>query len=221
MVGEYRLEELLEEYNQFLTKIKTVAWTEQKTWSEFVAAFKMPQWDAKNLEQRITTNFAYYRANYICICAAIISLQILFAPVVFLVVAISLSLCIYVLIVRKKPIIIGNMEITGELKQYGCACITFLIMALSGVMVKLLWVALYSVVICFLHMLFRPRSVSSKTDKIYEDLHTSSGSSGWHDPEGGSGSFSSDAAIRKRGYPNAGSGINLQGVFGTGTGKSD
>lgn len=85
------------------------------------------------------------------------------------------------MLIRRKPIEIGSLEITREMKIYGCCGFSFLVMALSGVMVKLLWVMIYSAVVCLLHMLLRPRSVSSKTDKIYEDMK--SGGAMWTDPE--------------------------------------
>jgi hypothetical protein len=205
MLNEKQLRDIGEDFVKFSDRFNEHFWHQLRPWQEFFGTFKLPQRDMKNIEQRLSTNWLHYRSNYICICAVITMLQIIFAPVVFLVLVICIGVCMYFLLIRKKPIEVGNVEIDDKMKLYGCSGFSFLVMALSGVMVKLLWVAIYGVVLCSVHMLLRPRSVSSKTDKLYEDMK-STGSTMWLDPEnpsaqGGDGNDST-ATRRKVGAAN-------------------
>jgi hypothetical protein len=196
MLSEGQLKDIYEEFIRFSEQCHEKLWKEMKPWPEFFGTFKIPQRDMKTLEQRVSTNLDYYKPNYISICGTIIALQIIFAPVVFLVLVLCTVFSCYLLLIRKNPIVVGDTEITGPMKMYVCCGFTFLVMALSGVMVKLVWVTIYSGVLCLFHMLLRPRSVSSKTDKIYEDLKPTG--SMWLDPESGHGSGIDGSTPRSR-----------------------
>jgi hypothetical protein len=151
--------------------IYIIGWKEQKPWSEFFAVLKLPQWNAKHMEQRVTTNLLHYRSNYIIICAIIFVLQIIFAPFVFFSIIFVTAFCIYMLVITHNvPIVIGETSIDNKGKKYITMLASIVFLGLSGAIEKLLWSTLYCILIISIHALFRPRSVTSKTNKLYEEL---------------------------------------------------
>ena len=145
-----------------------------RNWSEFFAVFKPPQWNSKHLEQRVLTNFLHYRSNYLLIVAAIFGIRIIFAPFMLLSLVCVGAFCFYFLAVLNKPIVINeNITLTTVHKQAVCALVSALFLVLSGSLEKLLWTMLYCLLIIVSHMLFRPRSVTSKTGKLYDELKLS------------------------------------------------
>ena len=131
------------------------------------AVFKPPQWNTKHLEQRILTNLLHYRSNYLLICTGIFILRIVFAPFMLLSLLCVGLFCFYVLAVLTKPIVINDdLTLTLMHKQAACAVVSIVFLVLSGSLEKLLWTLLYCLVIIASHMVFRPRSVTSKTGKV-------------------------------------------------------
>ena len=129
--------------------------------------FKPPQWNTKHLEQRILTNLLHYRSNYLVICTGIFILRIVFAPFMLLSLLCVGLFCFYVLAVLTKPIVINDdLTLTLMHKQAACAVVSIVFLVLSGSLEKLLWTLLYCLVIIASHMVFRPRSVTSKTGKV-------------------------------------------------------
>lgn len=169
-LGEQHFKEISEELGNFIEQTKEIGWKDLKSWSEFFGVFKVPQWNIKHLEQRVTTNFLHYRSNYALICSMVALLQILFNPFVLLALICVVSFCIYLLVLVKKPILIGDFTIQGTGKFYLCAVVSVLFLAISGAMEQILWICIYCLLVCVLHMVFRPRSVTSKTNKVYEEL---------------------------------------------------
>jgi hypothetical protein len=170
VLGERITDELLEEINLLYNQIKVIGWKEIRPWGEFFAVFKPPQLNIRHLEQRITTNFFHYRSNYILICAAVSSFQLLFSPTLLLSLVLVFSFCTYFLIIHKKSIIIGDLQIDATGKQICCLVLSIVLLAVTGTLERLIWTILYCLTICLLHMIFRPRSVTSKSDKLYEEL---------------------------------------------------
>jgi uncharacterized membrane protein YgcG len=170
LLGDQRAQELSEELGYAIDQMKTFGWKEFRPWSEFFAVLKLPQWNAKHLQQRVTTNFIHYRSNYAAICMGIFAIRLLFAPYLFLAIVVVVSLSVYLLVLQKTPIVVGDMTLNTRGKQILCAVFSLVFLALSGALELLLWTIIYCVVICLLHMVFRPRSVTSKTNKLYDEL---------------------------------------------------
>ena len=193
-LGEQHFKEISEEMGHFIEQMKTLGWKDLKSWNEFFGVFKIPQWNLKHLEQRLTTNFLHYRSNYLVICIIITLMQILFNPLVLLSLICITLFSIYFLILVKKPIVIGDMTINDKSKIYISVIGSILFLAISGALERLLWIIIYCVLVCALHMLFRPRSVTSKTNKVYEELKLSGFSwfGGGSDSPGGFGPAAGD-----------------------------
>ena len=171
-------EALIEEFNEFVEQLTIIGWKEMRSWSEFMSCFKIP--DSKNLEQRVTTNFLHYRTNYLIITASIFIVRILLAPFLFL----SIVLCAVVtaaVVLHKEPIRIGDVELNHSMKLTVCAVTSLIFLALCGAVEHLLWGLVFSAIICVAHMVFRPRNISSKGNKVYEEMKI--GAAGWFKKE--------------------------------------
>ena len=171
--GTERGKELKEEIGYAMDQIRLYGWKDLRSWSEFFAVFKPPQWNHKHLEQRVLTNFLHYRSNYLVIVASIFLIRILFAPFMLLSLLCVGAFCFYVLSILNKPIVINDVTLTLLHKQAACAIVSTLFLVLSGSLEKLLWTLLYCLLILTSHMVFRPRSVTSKTGKLYDELKMS------------------------------------------------
>eukprot|EP01039_Chlorochromonas_danica_P010490 gene10490-11620_t len=169
LLGEERTEYLLAEIQPFVENLQELGWNEIKPWGEFFATFKAPQWNVRHLEQRVTTNFLYYRSNYFTVCCAVLILQILFSPMIIFSALLIYGLMTYLLHIHHQPLIIGDITFDKVGKQWLGLGLSFLILLVTGTLVKLLWSALYAVLLCGLHLLFRPRNVSSKVNRMYEE----------------------------------------------------
>ncbi len=173
VLGQHATDDLLNRLNELCEQLKIIGWKEVRPWNEFFATFKTPQYNLKHLEQRITTNYLFYRSNYVLLCAIILCIQIIRAPVVCLTLVLIATTCTYFLIIAKGSIKVGDIEINETAKQIGCAAVTLLLLAVSRTLEVLLWSVLYCIAACGLHMIFRPRNITSKTNKIYEEAKAS------------------------------------------------
>lgn len=179
VLGETRATVVEEEFRHFFETCKILGWKDMRSWSEFFAVLKLPQWNLKHLEQRITTNLLHYRSNYLAICIIIFSLQIIFAPLVLLSLILVLACALYMLVVtHNSPLVIGDVTINVKGKRVITIGVSVIFLILSGALEQLLWSSLYCIVVCTLHAIFRPRSVTSKTNKVYEELKIN-GFSSW------------------------------------------
>jgi hypothetical protein len=211
-----------EEFNEFVEQLTIIGWKEMRSWSEFGSCFKLP--DSKNLEQRVTANFLHYRTNYLIITASIFILRILLAPLLFLSIVCCAAASAAFILLYKQPIKMGDFEVTPNVKLALCGGVSAVFLALCGAVEHLLWGVIYSVLLCAAHMVFRPRSISSKSNKVYEEMKI--GTSGWFggskkeksdhlspaghmylDPEdpGDPGEAASGSSMRKRASPRGGS----------------
>lgn len=170
VLGEKRGKDVEEEIGYAIEQIRGYGWKDLRSMSEFLSVFKVPQMHKKNLEQRIITNFLHYRSNYIAICIGLFLLRIIFAPFLLLSITCVIAFSMYLLVVINKPIVLGDFTISENGKRVTCAVISLIFLAMCGALERLLWTMLYSIVLCVLHMVFRPRSVTSKSGKLYDEL---------------------------------------------------
>lgn len=166
-LGESELKDMLHVILGFIEK---VGWTDMNPWTDFFAVFKPPQLNAKKLEQRIVSNFIQYRSNYIIISIVICLISLLFHPIL-LISLIALGIfTIYFTIYVKTSIKVAEVTITTKGKRYICLGLLILILGLTGGITRIVWDCIYCLFICIIHMLLRPRSVSSAANKAYEDV---------------------------------------------------
>lgn len=173
LLGDSATDSLLGELQPFLESIQRLGWKEMKPWGEFFATFKAPQMTAKHLEQRITTNFLFYRSNYLALCCGVVVLQVLWSPMIVLSSLAVLSIWTYLMTVYQKPLVVGEVTFDSTGKQWLCAALSLVVLFVTGTMEKLLWTALYCIFLCTAHMIFRPRNVSSKSNRVYEEMKLS------------------------------------------------
>ena len=171
VLGDEREAEVVEELGYLIENIKVLGWREIRPWSEFFAVFKPPQFSNWGLiEQRLATNFLHYRSNYVVISLGLFVIRILFAPVLLFALTLCVCVAIYLNVINKKSIVIGDVTINPQGKIWLAVFLDIIILGLSGGLESLLWTILLITVVCGLHLLFRPRSVTAKTNKLYEEL---------------------------------------------------
>ena len=170
LLGENRAHEISNEIGYFIEQCKHYGYKDLRPWTEFIGDFKLPQWNVKHLEQRVATNLLHYRTNYLIICLLIFLLQLIFSPLT-LISLIIISLCIfYVMVINSnQPIVIGEVTINEKGKRFLLIGVISIFLFISGILGQLIWSAIYCIIICLLHALFRPRTVSSKSNKAYEE----------------------------------------------------
>lgn len=201
-LGDKRGKEIEEEIGHAIELVREHGWKDLRSATEFFSVFKTPQLNKKNLEQRVITNFLHYRSNYATICMGIFLFRIVFAPFLLLCIAVVASLCAYVLIVINKPITVGEIVINDHGKKVICGIGSLVFLAMCGALERLLWTMLYCIVLCTLHMVFRPRSVTSKSGKLYDELKLTGFSwfggenAGEDDPESAMGSISEEGLVQ-------------------------
>jgi hypothetical protein len=171
LLGEKSTQELWEELEPLLQDLNRLGWQEMRPWADFFATFKAPQFQWKHLEQRIVTNFLHYRTNYFAVCMAVLALQVLFAPRIVVTAIVLIGLWVYLFIVQKHTVVINeSFALNARTKPYVFGLVAFVVLALTGVLERLLWIVIYSVTLCGMHMVFRPRSISAKTNRVYEEM---------------------------------------------------
>ena len=170
ILGDRSTKELMEDIAILILNSKKLAWQNLRPWKEFFSVFKLPQANIRHMEQRIATNFLHYRSNYFLISIVILSFQILLVPVLLLSLILVLSIFGYFFFIQKKAIKLGQIIINNTGKSLICTFISILLLAETKTLEHLIWCFMYCVIICTIHMIFRPRSVTAKTDKLYEEL---------------------------------------------------
>lgn len=173
VLGPGPADDLMDEMQILYQQIATLGWKEMRPWAEFFASFKPPQFNVKHLEQRITTNFLHYRTNYVMVATGILVVQILFSPMIILSTAVIFCLYTYLTHVHKGAFRIGDFILDGKGKQYLFFVLSAIILLSSGTLFKLFWTVFYSIFLCGGHMILRPRSVSSKANRMYEEMKLS------------------------------------------------
>lgn len=169
ILGKKGAGKLREEFGELLEKVRIVGWKDLRPWNEFFGVFKLPQ--INNIRQRITTNLLHYRTNYLYICGIVFALQLLFHPFVLLSLVLIIAASAYSLLIVTKPIIISkDIVINKQVKQILTAVLSFIFLGLTGALEKILWGLIYCFILCLAHLCFRPRSVTSKANKLSEEM---------------------------------------------------
>lgn len=185
--GEEKAIEISQDIGQLLSLL--LGWREVRPWGEFFAVFKPPQLNLGLLEQRLATNFLHYRSNYLVLCTGIFTIRAIFAPVMLMSIVLCLSLALYFLVIVKLPIVLGQYTLKYREKSIFLVIFSLFFMSVTGALVRLIWTLLMMLLVCALHMIFRPRSVTAKTNEVYEELKVNGFS--WFRGNFGSGSGSS------------------------------
>ena len=164
--------EVVEEVGVKIESFRLLINKESRSWQEFFAVLKPPQPNLKHIEQRMMTNLIHYRVNYIVIHLGVYILQILFHPIMLMALLSVLVFSFWSLFILKKPVVLGDsgVSINDNGVKMLTAGISILFLSVMGSLEQLLWGAIYAIVLCGLHMLLRPRSVTSKTNRIYEEM---------------------------------------------------
>ena len=168
MLGEEKAAELANDIGHFLNIF--IGWRDVRPWVEFFAVFKMPQWNLGLLEQRLVSNFLHYRSNYFVLCVGIFVIRAIFSPTMLLSLTICLASAVYLLLIVKMPIVIGQFTLRYREKAISIFLVSIVFMSITRALVRLIWSILMMITVCGLHMLFRPRSVTAKTSELYEEL---------------------------------------------------
>merc|ERR1712166_850276 len=131
--------------------LSKLGWGEMRPWNELVAEFKRPS----NLEDRVTTNFLYYRSNYVALVAGCLLFSVGTCPT-------SLVLALLGLLASALTLVVlQNASVAGAL-----LCVTAYF---TGT--QLLLGLLLGLVLVLLHLLFRTRSIKSRMSAVYDE-HT-------------------------------------------------
>jgi PRA1 family protein len=202
-LGEKRSKDIEEEVGKVIEQIREHGWKDLRSAAEFFSLFKVPELNKRILEQRVLTNYMHYRSNYLVICAGMFLIRIIFAPLLLLCILAVTTCCLYLLFVVTKPIVVGEVVINTNGKRIICGFCSLIFLAVCGALERLLWTAMYCILLCALHMIFRPRSVTSKSGKLYDELKLNGfnwfggeASLEEEDPESGLGTSPDDGTVQ-------------------------
>jgi len=188
--------ELIEDVGVKIESFRLLINKECRSWQEFFAVLKPPQLNLKHIEQRMMTNLLHYRVNYIVVCLVVYVLQIVFHPVMLLALLSVLLFSFYAIFILKKPVVLGDsVTINENGVKILTVCFSVLFLSVMGALEHLLWASIYSLVLCSLHMLLRPRSVTSSTNKLYEEMLIRGGGGFSIALMGGAGAEKDDADV--------------------------
>lgn len=231
----------MDELISSIEHLKVLGWKETRPWHEFFASFKPVEMNPHYIQQRVTTNILHYRSNYLFIAIVILLLRLIFSPLLLISLGICGGLWYYAFVVHDRPFVFGEFVVEGRMKATACGLITFIFLALTGSLESIVWSLLITIIIVGLHALFRPRSISSRANYVYEDAKYSwlEGNAaggkivddiyqGTADPENPSASSSDigtglygQGDVRKRGTGGASKTPHAATVSTTGTSKYD
>eukprot|EP00466_Bigelowiella_natans_P007705 jgi/Bigna1/86935/estExt_fgenesh1_pg.C_150103 len=139
-------------------------WNECKPWSEFIAEFKPPS----NLDERVRTNFMYYRGNYCVVTLAFVFFALCIHPPSLLAFIFS-ALGIFALLSAKIEQSPGNV-ISPSQKLVGSIPVAILVMVSAGATFWILYGSLIGLLISLMHMVFRSRTLKSRWNTILEEF---------------------------------------------------
>jgi hypothetical protein len=170
VLGDRATVELTEELLTLSEQLKVLGWRDVRPWGEFFGGFKVPELNAKSLEDRALTNLLHYRSNYAVIFGVLLLLQVFLSPMLLLSVPLAVIFCCYILVVHKRPNKIGDIKIRESHKQTACAILCLFFFAVTGVLERLVWIVIYSAFTIGLHLVMRPRNLNAKANKVYEEM---------------------------------------------------
>ena len=173
--SETNSKEIKEEIGLFLQNLHLLGWKDIKSWNDFFLHFEVPSFtNYSNIEERIISNFLYYRSNYFFIFCLIFILRLIFTPFIFGCILFCIGLSYGILFGLKGTFQIGELKINQTMKVLFCSIFSFFFLGLCGVLEHLLWGILISFVLIVLHMLFKPRNITTSSNKSYEEFKLSS-----------------------------------------------
>ena len=170
LLGNRTTNELLEECALLFHRAKKFMWKDLRPWSEFFAVFNLPQGNSRQIEQRVSTNLIHYKANYCLACMMIFICQILLSPIFLLSLILVVTLFGYFFFVQKKTMRIGDAVINEHGKLIICSMFSLILLVITRTLEYLIWDVLFCFIICSVHALFRPRSITAKDDHLSEQL---------------------------------------------------
>ena len=211
LIGEDSAAMVSDEVGYYLDQARILGLKDVRPWGkEFFAIFKPPQWNIKHIETRMITNLLHYRTNYLIICSIVMAMMILSSPFLIVTALACIGVTMYFNHGLKGPIIIGETQLTAAQKAYVCVGINVFLFWVTGAAWQSIKIIIYSVGICGIHMLFRPRSITTTSNKMYEEFKLSGGfGNSWLGGGGGSHTESGDSLLDMEGGANDGEG----GVF--------
>jgi hypothetical protein len=190
VIGGRGAKDFSDEMGHLIEQLRILGYKELRPWNDFFQSFKPPQWNWKHLEQRIITNFLHYRSNYLLISGIVMAIQLLVCPFEILSFLLVLLFDVYMILVMKRQIKMGDIIITEQQKRIAVGIISAMVLILSGALTAITWSIIYCAGINGLHMVFRPRSVTSKANKMYEEIKLS----GYNNWFGGSSELQSTSS---------------------------
>jgi hypothetical protein len=142
-----------------------------RPWGVFVKDIKPPmQWDRYNIELRICSNLLYFRSNYFMLGWAIMALGFILNPTILLVFAIVSLWYIYVMLLLKGPIMVGDYEVEPRMKLVITTVTAVVFFVLTGALETVLWSFVVAALICLVHMIVRSKNHSMLTCRAQEDI---------------------------------------------------
>ena len=164
-IGEENAANLMREIETLTREFKNLGWKEARPWKEFFAVFKPPQqWKLSIIQERMETNFLQYRTNYLYVVLAVLAFDVITSP--FIAFMLVLGAIIFLTISSKEQIKIGETSFQGKEKLYLAGGLSGLLLLLTGVLMNILTTLGIASFLVSLHMLFRPRDLNSKYNKL-------------------------------------------------------
>ena len=137
----------------------------------FFSEFKTPsEWNRKNIETRICTNLLYFRSNYFTVVSFFLVLGVVFNPVIILSLIIVAAWYIYVMLVMKGPLMVGDYEVDFPMRLVICSISAIVFFALTGALEAVLWSLFYGIIVCLIHMIWRSKNHSELISPAQEDI---------------------------------------------------
>lgn len=151
-LGQDNWIEILDGCDHCSEYVKSIAREGLKPWRDFATGLQFPPFDKSVLIDRMFSNFSYFHANYFQLFCFILSVQLLFAPLVIAVFLIVISWYIFVMILIKQPMVVGDFEMDNHRKLVVCSVVALLFIVFTGAMERLFVDIVVAVIVCLLHM---------------------------------------------------------------------
>uniref|UniRef100_A0A7S2U321 PRA1 family protein n=1 Tax=Lotharella oceanica TaxID=641309 RepID=A0A7S2U321_9EUKA len=154
------LQQFIEELSEVLSRL---GWSDARPWEEFGRDFKKPT----HLEERIWTNFLYFRGNYCYIVAATTILALFFNPTCML----AVMFCVVGMLVflGVKVETSPGHPMTFEMKFLAGLPVCLLLLMSAGALFWMSYGILLGMCTSLAHMVFRTRTIKSRINKVYEE----------------------------------------------------
>ena len=169
-LGRGNSDRLLEELREGVGQLKALGVRDPQDWKEFVENLKVPtDLNATSAQQRITTNFLYYRGNYLLISAVVLFIFVVTSPAVIFFLLYGLCGAFAVYATRHRPLAIQGQEIDFRMRMAAFGVSSALVAVLSGAIGTLLLAMSVSGTAAAAHMLCKPPSSATKMHRFSEE----------------------------------------------------